>query len=267
MGDMTASLKTPLTVWLKSHLPAPLLRAVKKPYYAHKLRAADLQEEPDLSCVRGLISPGDLVVDAGANFGLYTKFLSQWVGTGGRVISVEPVAETFQVLNHNVKALGLSNVTPVWAAVSDAPGELSMEVPREAGAQNFYMARVAPAGTKGALRVKAVTLDELAGPPGPPVAFIKLDVESHEPAAVRGAAKILRDFAPAWLIEVSGNPDAVEGPAKSLFNQLSAAGYSAWWFDGKTLHPRQPGDRKVNYFFLTEKHLAGLKQRGGILES
>lgn len=76
-----------------------------------------------------MVSNGDAVVDTGASIGVYTKLLSELVGTGGRVWSFEPLAETFDFLSNNVRALGLQNVGVVNCAVSDQDGTENMVIP------------------------------------------------------------------------------------------------------------------------------------------
>ena len=49
---------------------------------------------------------------------------------------------------------------------------------------------------------------------------------------------------------------------------MRAAGYGCYWYDGAALHARQAGDQAVNYFFLTDSHLATLAETfaGSILK-
>lgn len=48
------------------------------------------------------ISPGDTVLDVGANIGIFAAFAAEKVGKSGLVIAVEPVPPTWEVLNYNV---------------------------------------------------------------------------------------------------------------------------------------------------------------------
>ena len=81
------------------YLPEPLLQSIKARHYARMLRSFTIDQEPDLKLVQHLVKPGDTVLDVGANFGVYTRVLSQLVGPAGRVISVEPVPQTFSILS------------------------------------------------------------------------------------------------------------------------------------------------------------------------
>ncbi|HEX8904834.1 MAG TPA: FkbM family methyltransferase [Longimicrobiaceae bacterium] len=248
-------------------LPEPLLQAAKARHYARALRSFSEDQEPDLAVVRHLVEPGSTAVDLGANFGVYTRVLSELVGPAGRVVSVEPVPQTHDLLARNVRALRLENVRVVAAAVSDREGTVTMELPDyPTGGVNFYQARVVDGGAPDAaggtrsVRVRAATLDSLLADSGP-VGFVKCDVEGHELACLAGARAVLAQ-APAWLIEVWGNPADVGTNAAAVFALLREAGYLPWYFAGGRLAPWQPGgELSTNYFFLTDAHVAGLRTR------
>lgn len=244
-------------------LPPPLLRWVKRSHYLRVVRDFDPREEPDLEVVSHLVRQGDRVVDVGANIGIYTRFLSGWVGAEGHVFSIEPIPETFGYLSHSARQLGLSNVECWNWATSDHEGVATMQVPRQEAGRNFYMARIVdtPSTSDGSgIQVPLRTLDHALSGHGP-IAFVKCDVEGHELSCVRGAREILRGDAPAWLVEVSDDPDRVDARGHALFALFSESGYRPYWYDGKRLRGREAGDTSVNYFFLQPKHLERLSER------
>jgi FkbM family methyltransferase len=244
--------------------PDRALWRAKRLHYLRSLRRFDVAERPIL---RALISPGDHVLDLGANVGWYTKTLSELVGPSGHVYSVEPVPPTFELLSHCVRRLHLHNVTLFDCAVSDRAGAAVMEVPLyDSGGENFYQARLI--GRKewtSGLRTFTVPLRSadslfLGLPKGP--SFIKVDVEGHELTVLRGAQGIIRHSRPAMYVEVTSDPDQPTGPAAALLGDLGREGYVPYWFDGGDLVRRRPGHRSVNYFFLMARHLAALEQAG-----
>ena len=234
-------------------VPSPLLQALKKRHYARVLRTFTLDREPDLQIVRHLVEPGDRVIDLGANIGIYAKALADLVGPEGRVYSVEPVPTTFDLLRANLRSLGLDQVECLNCAISDSEGVVAMEIPQyETGGDNFYRARIAePDGsTKATCRIPAQTIDRTFADGERPIAFVKCDVEGHELACIRGADRFLDRDRPAWLIEISGDPDAAGSTGQQVVAILAQKDYTAWWYDGHRLRPRRPGDQSVNYFFL-----------------
>ena len=52
------------------------------------------------------MKPGDIVVDAGANVGMFTLLAAAHVGPSGLVIAVEPVLENFKELKKTSKLTG-----------------------------------------------------------------------------------------------------------------------------------------------------------------
>jgi FkbM family methyltransferase len=247
-------------------LPLPVIQLIKKQYYFKMLRRWRPENEPDLKVVRHLVKLGDHVIDIGANIGIYTKALSELVGKEGRVYSIEPFPTTFQILCSNINKLHLENVEPLNVAISDSEGVLTMEIPRDhSGAESHYLAHIICNGmaTNKAetAKVRASTIDFILGRFPEKITFIKCDVEGHELTCLKGAQKFLTQSQPAWLIEVSGDPDDVNSPAHHVFEILLNKGYTAWWFDCTALKRRHGGDKSVNYFFLTNHHINILKEK------
>jgi FkbM family methyltransferase len=246
-------------------LPESVLRPLRVWHHRRVLGSFSDAEEPDLLVVRKLVQRGTMAVDLGANFGMYTKVLSDLVGPTGSVISVEPVPQTFDRLSRNIRSLGMRNVSCVNVAISDCDGEVLMELPNyDTGGINFYRAAViASAAEKSVhsdkqVRVPALKLDTLIAGKGV-VGFVKCDVEDHELACLSGAKVVLNSHGPAWLVEVSGDPDESGTRAMHVFRIFQDLSYVSWWFDGHKLHQRRPGDRSTNYFFLKESHTARLR--------
>jgi FkbM family methyltransferase len=246
-------------------LPESALQAIRKLHYARALRHAELSEEPDLGVAIQLVRPGDRAIDLGANVGLYTLFLSRAVGERGLVCAVEPVPPTHDLLAYTTRSLGLHNVRLLQSAASGSEGTVTMQIPHfEWGGENLYQARIVGGSRSEGQRsftVPTRTLDSIADELGSPITFVKCDVEGHELVCVQSARRLLERERPAWLIEVSSDPDAAGSQAGALFGLLALSGYRAFRWDGSRLVPRRPGDRSVNYFFLAPAHLERLRER------
>lgn len=236
-------------------LPNRILKFLKQIHYFHELKRFSERDEPDLLVVKKLVRPGDHVVDVGANVGWYTRVLAESVGSDGRVYSIEPIGETFEILSYCIHRLGLGNVDLLHSGISEADGEAVMEIPSfNKGGDNFYRAKIVsglnPCEVNRQVQVRLTTLDKVLGGSKNPITFIKCDVEGHELAVVRGARAVIERFMPAWLIEVSQDPDEPGTPSHELFSILYSYGYSAFWFNGSHLVERAPKDKSINYFFL-----------------
>jgi FkbM family methyltransferase len=207
-----------------------------------------------------LVKPGDTVIDIGANIGIYTKILSELVGPDGRVYSIEPFPSTFEILCYNIRKLHLDNVEPMNVAVSDSESIVTMALPHDSsGAETHYRAAIITNPEKKdkteATNIEAATIDSRFLSTAETISFIKCDVEGHEFACIKGAAKFLERSQVAWLIEISGEPDDTDSKAYNLFKILQDRGYSAWRYDGGKLRKRRPGDKSTNYFFLKDNHI------------
>ncbi|MBN2592787.1 MAG: FkbM family methyltransferase [Sedimentisphaerales bacterium] len=200
------------------------------------------------------------MIDIGANVGIYTKIFSKLVGPNGRVYSVEPFPPTFEILCYNIKKLHLDNVEPINIAVSDSEAIVTMAIPYDSsGAETHYRASIVmnPAETSKieVTNVQAISIDSRFLSESETISFIKCDVEGHELACIKGAAKFLARSKATWLIEISGEPDDTKSAAYNVFKIFHDWDYSVWWFDGGKLRKRRPGDKSTNYFFLKDNHI------------
>jgi len=196
----------------------------------------------------------------GANFGWYTNVLSLLVGDGGKVYSVEPIPDTFQVMSGIVRKLKLRNVAPMNYAMSQNDGMAVMRVPQhEYGGNNFYRAQIDLKQDVSSRAMKEYTvpmrsLDSLFLEVADKISFIKCDVEGHELAVVSGGRRFFERSKPAWLMEVGGDPDKEGTPAHQLFNLMKQYGYKIYFFDGRLLRLRPSGHWSVNYLMLQPNH-------------
>jgi FkbM family methyltransferase len=249
-------------------LPDAVLHVAKRWRYLRALKSLDSSEEPDLQLVPYLVADAERVVDVGANYGVYTKVLSELVGPNGRVFSVEPMPDTFALLQHNVRALQLRNVMPLRSAASDAEATVEMEIPLlPGGGSNFYQARIVPAEPRVSPRLRRVSvrasrLDALEPLAQEDVSFIKIDVEGHELEALRGADGLLRRSRPALLVEIWGDPDEPGSRAQAVFDYLEQRELLPFHRAAGRLVPRRRGERATNYFFLSEERLRKAESRG-----
>jgi FkbM family methyltransferase len=248
-------------------LPDSLLFLTKRIHYVRSLRRFSEKDEPDIHIVKFIVKPGNYVIDIGANVGWYTKILSDLVGDNGRVYAIEPIPIVYDLLSSCIRNLNLRNVELLNFGISESNGSAIMEVPEyREGGENYYRASIVPnEDIKTSLKYHKIavrSLDSMLEEMPNRIDFIKCDVEGHELEVLKGAKKLLEKCSPTWLIEVSGNPDIEGSNADSLFHILENKGYKAYWFDGVQLIKRRIGDKSINYFFLTEYHIANVIKSG-----
>lgn len=185
---------------MAARLPALWQHALKRHYYAWQIRRGRFRtHEREFDRLGEFVSPGDWAIDVGANVGHYAARLSALVGPAGRVLAIEPVPNTFELLTQNARHFPFANVTLLNIAASDRAAVLGMEVPDvHCGA---YLAHVTEKAT--GLNILAMPLDSLALPGR--VRLVKIDAEGHELSVLRGMTGLLERDRPALIVEVSSD--------------------------------------------------------------
>jgi FkbM family methyltransferase len=171
---------------------------------------------------------GEVLVDVGANVGMYTIWAARTRGV--RVFAFEPESLNYALLNRNIFHNRLAaQVRAYCVALSDGGGlgELHLSQFSAGGSVHSLNEAVDHAHrptrhefTQGSV---SATLDELVreGKVAPPH-YIKIDVDGFEPKVIRGAAATLRaGSVRSLLIEVNQNlPDHM-----AMVAELGALGY------------------------------------------
>jgi FkbM family methyltransferase len=201
------------------------------------------------ACVR----PGDVAVDVGANWGLYTHRLAGLVGAAGHVHAIEPdpaMAASLLAIRG-----GRRHVTVHPMAVSDRAGEATLHVPLVDGRRVSALGSLAVARGRAGLdhervRVRVERLDALLEAGGRDPAFIKCDAEGQEAAVLRGAEGTLRRGRPAVLCAAEARH--LDADPRSAFDSILALDYR-----GYALYP--DGLRPLEAFDVGRDQLAFLQ--------
>jgi FkbM family methyltransferase len=157
-----------------------------------------LDEMEDMSLVLHALRPGDLFVDVGANVGSYSIIAA--AGAKATVIAVEPIQETFSHLFANIRINDLSgSISAHCVGLSNKQGTLAFTTALDS------VNHVLLDGEDEDSRAVAVTtMDALCAHQQPVV--IKIDVEGHELAVLKGAESTLESPALlAVIIELNGS--------------------------------------------------------------
>jgi FkbM family methyltransferase len=199
--------------------------------WARQRRAADLTALISDTFVQS----GNTVVDIGASWGLFSYHLARRVGERGHLYSYEPHPANAAVLAKLMRAK--PNVRFRETAVSDLAGKSRLLVPtyrgRRVTAQSSLAHGFERVGVEE-IEVQTVTLDDEIGE-NVQVDFVKIDVEGHELAVLRGGAAMFRRCVPPILIEIEQRHLAL--PISAVFHELQALGYEVFYIDGSFLQP------------------------------
>jgi len=131
---------------------------------------------------------GAVVVDAGANIGIYSEFLSRCVGPNGVVHSFEPSPENFNRLRRATRKL--PNVHLCQAAVGERSGEAMLYVSDKLNVD--HRAYATQENARRAVQVGMMALDDYFKP-GDRVDLLKLDIQGYELHALQGAKRIVNE--------------------------------------------------------------------------
>jgi FkbM family methyltransferase len=197
--------------------------------------------EPELAALSTYMPRGGTAVDVGAWFGPWTRRMARYAE---RVVAIEAHPELAALLRRTVPQAEV-----IHAAASDEIGEIGLFVPPSGAAMGISSVQH---GTGERITVPKITIDSLGLTD---VRFIKMDVEGHELAALRGAIATIDRDRPLLLLELEERMQ----PIQTAITWLAGHDYVAWirpnrtWrrLDGFDLVGHQAGAiRRVDQSFL-----------------
>lgn len=217
--------------------------------------ATGLHEPAEELFVFAVVRPGDVVVDVGANLGIYTVACA---AMGARVAAFEPASLAREALRRNVRINHLDQAVGVLAAaLGDAAGSASITTGLDV--RNHLVAgQDDPAGVE---RVPVWTLDGFLadhpewGSAGP--ALVKIDAEGHDAAVLRGARRVLAEHQPVLLLETWDG-------GREVRTFLADFGYRVYRYDyDERVLVEYPPDwaGQANFIAVTDARLPEVRDR------
>ncbi len=151
------------------------------------------------------VEPEDIVIDAGANLGLFTAYAACY---GKKVYAFEPIPKTLELLNMTQKLYG-NKINIIKKALSNRTATVKMTDIEYFG-QNRICRYIFDQKRRN-VDVDAITLDSFVENFAiPRIDFIKADIEGEERNMLLGATKVLQKFAPKLAICTYHNNDDPE---------------------------------------------------------
>lgn len=187
--------------------------------------------EPEFDYAMSLAKPGSVVVDIGANIGIYTYgFLKR----GAIVHAVEPqpaCAASVRALEASILPLGRARgriLTVHETAIGPSFGEMELQIPLRNGRTDTESASlVRSAGEHLIVRVPIRPIDSFGWRN---ISFVKVDVEGYEVPVIASAAETIRRERPALLVEIEQrhHQEPILDVFRSVFDVLGP-GYEGWY--------------------------------------
>jgi FkbM family methyltransferase len=155
----------------------------------------------EIELLANFISPGDVVIDAGAFIGTHTVAFSALVGPAGSVISFEPRKAFARILKENSRRTRYQNIDIRVCALGAAPEILKVPLVDLSDEMNFGSFSLRHPQNGPAKEVASITtLDSLDLAR---LNLIKADVEGMEIDILRGAERTVQRFRPIVFAETN----------------------------------------------------------------
>ena len=141
-----------------------------------------------------------IVLDVGANIGLFSCVAGKALQSGGAVYAFEPVAENAEYFRQNLLNNHLTNVELIESAVGQEVGELDIFVSNESIATHSASSRHSRGSES--VSVPMTSVDAFVTSRGiGHVDVIKIDVEGYDGYVLKGAVETIKSHRPTIFIE------------------------------------------------------------------
>jgi|688.fasta_scaffold08864_8 FkbM family methyltransferase len=151
--------------------------------------------------LKQILSPGDSVLDVGANIGVFASMVDSLIGPKGKLVCVEPSNYCLSKLRETQKFLS-SRVNIIPHALGDKKTILKLNSPLEPS-HNGQSTLANPTWFEGPWieqEISVTTIDNLFKNSKESFKLLKIDVEGYEPNILQGAKKSIADFCFEGLI-------------------------------------------------------------------
>jgi FkbM family methyltransferase len=158
--------------------------------------------------VKGLVKDGSIVIDAGANLGMFSIAVARY-SPHSAVYGFEPVPDTFRSLVKNVAPY--PNVKVFNKGLGEATTKREMLVSSIVSSSNMFQGSAAIdlplPGEVTRMDLAITTIDDVvASERLPRVDFIKMDTEGYEAKILTGARETIKKFKPTIVMSAYHAP-------------------------------------------------------------
>ena len=182
----------------------------------------------ELAAVKKALTNGGTCIDVGANKGSYLYSMARW-SKAAPVYAFEPQRVLADYLRTACRNSGLANARIENLALSDVAGKLDLYVPGDATSPGASLeSSIADKTSCRKETVNVTTLDAYADTTiKSPVRVIKIDVEGHELAVIKGALRLIQRDKPLLIIECEGRHLPVGQSVSTFIAFIVSLGYTA----------------------------------------
>lgn len=198
-------------------------------------------EEPELKLVYDFCDPNGISIDVGAANGMYLAHLYK---ISKKCFAFEPREEALQNLKKVFSGI-TTNIQFEQVALSDFSGSTKLRVLKSNDRLSTIEAEntIEKFGDVQLVKVPVRKIDDYDYEDK--VSFIKIDVEGHEEAVIKGAFNIIRRDHPFLLIEIEERHK--KNSIEQVKNLLQKFGYQGFYYMNGLLH-------NLELFNLSDHH-------------
>ncbi|MDB5362975.1 MAG: Methyltransferase, FkbM family [Rhodospirillales bacterium] len=189
--------------------------------------------EKELDFLYRWVRPGMIVIDIGANLGVYSLPLTRLVGPAGRVFAYEPGSQPRGLLHKSAALDPEGNLEVIALALSDGEREGRLSIGRSS-----ELGSLGGTGDGEAVRITSLDLEDARRGWAAPD-FVKIDAEGEEGRILRGGQGFFARHSPLVMFEIKAGLTVNE----ELRADLSAMGYGIYRLlaGAPILVPDRPG--------------------------
>jgi FkbM family methyltransferase len=225
------------------------------------------RERDEMIAFGCLLSPGAHVLEVGGHIGFTSLYFANLVAPSGKVIVFEPGPNNLEYIRFNIATT--NSIILEAAGCSDQDGEAILYMDNLTGQNNSLVsdfegltanAQAAPGVQVETMpvRISTIKIDTYCEQSAYQPDFIKIDVEGHELAVLRGAERLLSSGNPPMLmVEVQADHQEIIAMLRNYdYRLFSASGEML----GESFTGRHGNVFALNPVFHKEKLEAWLKQ-------
>jgi FkbM family methyltransferase len=208
--------------------------------------------EPLMEFGSSLISDNSVIIDGGANQGIYSMAFA-CKSKSNKIFAIEPFKYCHKIINYNKKINKFNNIKIIKKVLSNKIASYKIDYSNNIGTSSI----IYNWGGKKVLNVKSTTIDILKKEYKlKKVDIIKLDIEGAEVLALQGALKTIIKFKPKIIMECN----------KIQFKEISFLrnfGYSSYLYnqEGELVKIKKLEKGVPNLFWLTSKHYKSFQSK------
>ena len=153
-------------------------------------------DRPEIEWLRTYLKQGEVVVDVGANIGLWSLLLADVVGSEN-ILSIEAGRVAAARLKENLSLNRIAENQAIEAAAGRDEKEIAFP---DFDYPNTCATTLHKIKNLRERRVRQITLDKILNENSKKIGLIKIDVEGMEPEVLQGAKKILDNKKPRVVL-------------------------------------------------------------------